>query len=292
MSEAARTLQRLLGGAPVGLVGLGLIGGSIGLDLKALGVPTRAWVRREAMARRARERGLVDQVCCEPGVLKSCGLVLLCLPMDQLVSPSPALLEALPPQAVISDVGSVKGAIAAAWRLLDHRFVPGHPMAGSTAAGVEAGQAGMFAGRPWVLTPYGNSDVAAPTLVEALALALGAKPLRCEAAAHDRAVALISHLPVLVSAALLHTASGEQDPVIAALAHRLASSGFADTSRVGGGNPVLGVQMATHNRKAVLQGLAAYRSSLEQLEAAVREADWPGLQRELACSAAARPHFL
>ena len=112
------------------------------------------------------------------------------------------------------------------------------------------------------------------------------------AAQHDQAVALISHMPVLVSAALLRAAGDERDPEIRALAQALASSGFADTSRVGGGNPDLGVAMASSNREAVLKALAAYRWSLEQLEDAVIKTNWDQLHKELTRTQHLRPGFL
>lgn len=284
---------------PVGIVGMGLIGGSLGLDLIALGAEVRALVHREATASRARERGLATTVSTDPAVLAGCGLVLLALPLDQLLDPPPSLLAALPPEAVITDVGSVKGPVLTAWRRsLDGsagRFVASHPMAGTARAGVEAGQAGLFSGRPWVATPGQDTEPAALEAVRQLAEALGARWLVCEAADHDRAVALISHLPVLVSAALLQTAdqaSAQAAVGLPQLVRALASSGFADTTRVGGGNPELGLWMARWNRQALLEGLRDYRRVLEQLEQLVEEQDWPELQRNLADCQRLRPEFL
>lgn len=284
---------------PVGIVGMGLIGGSLALDLIALGAEVRALVHREATASRARERGLATTVSTDPAVLAGCGLVLLALPLDQLLDPPPSLLAALPPEAVITDVGSVKGPVLAAWRRsLDGsagRFVASHPMAGTARAGVEAGQAGLFSGRPWVATPGQDTEPAALEAVRQLAEALGARWLVCEAADHDRAVALISHLPVLVSAALLQTAdqaSAQAAVGLPQLVRALASSGFADTTRVGGGNPELGLWMARWNRQALLEGLRDYRRVLEQLEQLVEEQDWPELQRNLADCQRLRPEFL
>ena len=129
-------------------------------------------------------------------------------------------------------------------------------------------------------------------MVEDLARRLGSRWFTAGAAQHDQAVALISHMPVLVSAALLRAAGDERDPEIRALAQALASSGFADTSRVGGGNPDLGVAMASSNREAVLKALAAYRWSLEQLEDAVIKTNWDQLHKELTRTQHLRPGFL
>jgi len=282
---------------PVGIVGLGLIGGSLGLDLQQLGVEVRAQVHREATAERARQRGLATQVSTDPAVLAGCGLVVLALPLDRLLEPPAELLAALPPQAVITDVGSVKAPVLACWSPLVQRFVASHPMAGTAQAGVEAGQLGLFRDRPWVATPDAATDPEALELVQGLAQAVSAQWLTCAAAAHDRSVALISHLPVLVSAALLQAADRSSadpsaDGELASLVRLLASSGFASTTRVGGGNPELGTLMARCNQEALLAALGHYRSALDQLEACVRESDWQGLQQTLQRCQRLRPEFL
>jgi len=285
------------GEQPVGIVGLGLIGGSLGLDLRAQGLEVRALVHREATAERARERGLADAVATDPAVLKGCGLIVLALPLDRLLGPDPALRAALPAEAVVTDVGSVKQPVLERWGHWHPRFVASHPMAGTAQAGVEAGLEGLFTGRPWVATPASAplpaTDPAALDLVQQLAQAVGAHWLTCDAAAHDQAVALISHMPVLVSAALLQAADrGGAEAGAQELVRQLASSGFADTSRIGGGNPELGTLMAVSNRAAVLQGLAQYRRQLEALETLVQRENWTALHVELSRCQALRPEFL
>ncbi len=285
------------GEQPVGIVGLGLIGGSLALDLRAQGLEVRALVHREATAERARERGLADAVATDPAVLKGCGLIVLALPLDRLLGPDPALRAALPAEAVVTDVGSVKQPVLERWGHWHPRFVASHPMAGTAQAGVEAGLEGLFTGRPWVATPANAplpaTDPAALDLVQQLAQAVGARWLTCDAAAHDQAVALISHMPVLVSAALLQAADrGGAEAGAQELVRQLASSGFADTSRIGGGNPELGTLMAVSNRAAVLQGLAQYRRQLEALETLVQRENWTALQAELSRCQALRPEFL
>lgn len=276
----------------VGIVGLGLIGGSLGLDLRALGWTVQGLVHRPSTAERAIERGLVDAVSTDPACLGSCDLVILALPIPALLSPDSALVEAIPRTAVVTDVGSVKQPVLEVWGELHPRFVASHPMAGTASAGVEAGQPGLFRGRPWIATPSLSSDAAAVEQVRHLAQELGSQWFTASADQHDQAVALISHMPVLVSAALLRTAGDERDPEIRQLAEALASSGFADTTRIGGGNPALGVAMASSNTAAVRKALAAYRWSLEQLEDAVLRGNWQQLHRELRRTQELRPGYL
>jgi arogenate dehydrogenase (NADP+) len=282
---------------PIGLVGLGLIGGSLGLDLQRSGLEVRALVHRPASAERARQRGLAQVVDTDAAVLAGCRLVVLALPLDRLLDPPPALLDALPQEAVVTDVGSVKAPVLERWRGLHPRFVASHPMAGSAEAGVEAGRPGLFRDRPWVATPEAGGDAAALAAVRALAEAVGARWLTCDAAAHDQAVALISHLPVLVSAALLlaadeGAAAGPPEWALPGLARALASSGFADSTRVGGGNPELGVLMARCNREALAEALAGYRRCLDGLERRLQAEDWQGLEAELSRCRQLRPGFL
>jgi len=275
----------------VGIVGLGLIGGSLGLDLRDLGWSVQGLVHRTATAERALERGLVDAVSTDPACLSSCDLVILSLPIPALLAPESTLLEAIPESAVVTDVGSVKQPVLEVWRSLHPRFVASHPMAGTASAGVEAGQTGLFRGRPWIATPEAGTDPTAVEVVRTLAHDLGSQWHTASAEQHDQAVALISHMPVLVSAALLRTAGDERDPEIRQLAQSLASSGFADSTRIGGGNPDLGVAMASSNSAAVLKALAAYRWSLEQLEDAVLRNNWQQLHRELQRTQSLRPDY-
>ena len=132
----------------MGIVGLGLIGGSLGLDLRAQGLEVCALVHRSSTAERARERGLADRIETDPAVLRDCGLIVLALPLDRLLEPEPALRDALPATAVITDVGSVKQPVLERWRPWHPRFVASHPMAGTAQAGVEAGITGLFQDSP------------------------------------------------------------------------------------------------------------------------------------------------
>ena len=285
----ARSLADFLAGQAIGVVGLGLIGGSLGLDLRQRGHRVVGVAHRQSTVERALQRGLVDEASSDLSCLNGCGLVLLALPLNQLVEPNAALLKALPPQALVLDAGSVKQPVLAAWQHQVPRFVGCHPMAGTAEAGVEAGVAGLFQGRPWVITPNGQESPADLEMARALGRELGSTVLECDPADHDRAVAFISHMPVLVSAALLQSAAAAEPQ---GLLQALASSGFADTTRIGGGNPELGSLMARCNREAVQQALAAYGKALQRLAEQVESEDWTALQQALASAQAARPTFL
>ena len=112
------------------------------------------------------------------------------------------------------------------------------------------------------------------------------------AEAHDRAVAWISHLPVITSASLIAACLSEADPDVLKLAQDLASSGFRDTSRVGGGNPELGLMMAQHNRAEVLRSLVAYREQLDRMIHEISHENWVDFEETLRQTQAARPKFV
>ncbi len=277
----------------IGIVGLGLIGGSLGLDLQKLGYKVCGLVNRHETLERAKERGLAQLIDTDPQILSNCSIVILALPLSQIINPSKALISCLNPNSVITDVGSVKASVLNAWEKLHPRFVASHPMAVTSEAGIEAGQRGLFKNRPWIATPTKNTDCEALEIVRKLAVSLGSKWITASANQHDRAVALISHLPLLISANLLTTAGGgnvEQSDV--ELARLLSSSGFADTTRVGGGNPKLGVDITSNNSEQILDVLNSYQASLKDLERIIRLGHWEELQEKLKNAQAIRRGFL
>ncbi|WP_320676070.1 prephenate/arogenate dehydrogenase [Prochlorococcus sp. MIT 1300] len=276
----------------VGIVGLGLIGGSIGLDLQANGWLVKGLTHRASTAEKAKSRKLATVISTDPKVLSDCSLVILAQPLATLLKPEDALIQALPPEGVITDVGSVKVPVLKVWRDLHPNFVASHPMAGTNNAGVEAGQKGLFKGRPWVTTPEKSTNQESLEVVCQLANSLGSEWIITKAEKHDQAAALISHLPVLVSAALLRTLEEVADAEVRELAERLASSGFADTTRVGGGNPVLGTSMAMNNTKAILEYLNEYKFNLRAIEEEISKEQWGVLENELKQTQRSRKSFL
>tara|TARA_Y100001968_G_C19405118_1_gene743234 strand:- start:855 stop:1721 length:867 start_codon:yes stop_codon:yes gene_type:complete len=276
----------------VGIVGLGLIGGSLGLALQQIGFQVYGLTHRRVTATRAKERKLVNVVSTDPKILKSCDIVIIASPLEHILNPDINLINSLPTEAVITDVGSVKEPILKIWEKLHPYFVPSHPMAGNINTGVEAGTKDLFTGKPWVATPNKNTNQNALEVIQNLAMSLGCKWITADANTHDQAVALISHLPVLISAALLKTASTAQDQAILNLSKSLASSGFADTTRVGGGNPELGISMVKHNYSAILESLNSYQESLNQLQELIKSKRWEHIHNELVKTNLSRPKFL
>ena len=276
----------------IGIVGLGLIGGSLGLDLQKLGYTVYGITHREKTAKKARERKLAQIVSTDPNILKNCSIIYLALPLEQLLNPSEILIHSIPNNAVVTDVGSIKLPILNTWNKLHPRFIASHPMTGTEEFGVNAGQHNLFKNKPWIVTPDKDTDQKALEIIRQISLSLGSKWISAEAQIHDEAVGMISHLPVLISAALLNTLSADIKPSLYLLAKSIASSGFTDTSRVGGGNPELGVSMAKFNKENLMKNLLSYRHSLDLFEKYLLEENWDEIERILISTQKGRQKFI
>ena len=268
------------------MLGLGLIGGSV---VRALRDPLRgaaseawsiaAWTPQGRGPAAALADGLIDLAAPSPeAAIEGADLVVLAGPapdcLAQLDELAGAWRAVLTPDAVITDVASTKEAIVLRAMALGLRFVGGHPMAGRETSGFGASSADLFVDRPWVVVP--TSDAAALERVERLAVACGARPVRLGAAAHDRAVAGISHLPLIVAAALVAAVAGDGSgpespdwPTAAGL----AASGWRDTTRLARGDITMGAGIIATNGPAIAERV---RELVAALEAWLVELERPG----------------
>jgi prephenate dehydrogenase len=284
----------------VAFLGLGLVGGSIARALhddRAGGWSLAAWTPRGVGPRAASAAGVLDLAA---GTLEAAvdgaDLVVLGAPpteclalLEELAGPVAPFLA---PDAVITDVASTKGAIVHQATTLGLRFVGGHPMAGLEATGFGAADGALFRDRPWVVVP-GRADDAAIERVEALARACGANPFRLDARAHDSYVAAISHMPLVVSAALVEAVAGtgiEPRPDWA-WAEALAAGGWASMTRLARGDATMGAGIAATNARAVAARLRDVRAALDGW-LALLEAEDPDEPALHARFAAARARLL
>ena len=272
----------------IGLLGLGLIGGSVVRALRAS--PTSepsgtwsvaAWTPTGRGPLAALEEGVIDRVAASPeeaidgaDLIVLAGPALDCLAqLDELAGP---WRPALTPDAVVTDVCSTKEAIVLRATALGLRFVGGHPMAGSDASGYEASRADLFVDRPWVVVP--TADAGAVERVERLARACRARPLRLGAAEHDRAVAGISHLPLVVAAALVEAVAGDGSggpPADWPTAAKLAASGWRDTTRLARGDATMGASIVATNAPALAARVRDLMAALEGWLAELERAGGP-----------------
>ena len=240
------------------VVGAGLLGTSIGLGLSKLGLDVIVEDSSPANEKLAIDYGAGR--AAKPG--DSPALIVVCVPPDVTGRVVAAELKAFP-DAVVTDVASVKTSIAAdlAGRDADvARYVGSHPMAGRERGGAMSGRADLFLSRPWVISPSAANDGASGQLVETLALDLGAAPVRVPAEDHDRAVALVSHVPQLISS-LLAARLVEAEPADVAL----AGQGLRDTTRIAASDPKLWLQILGVNADQVVKVLKDFAIDVNAL---------------------------
>ncbi|CAM4042591.1 prephenate dehydrogenase [Deinococcus frigens] len=251
------------------VAGVGLIGGSVAMGLRqrflarrVIGLDASIDVLREAEA-----LGLVDEVRSGAGEwLREADLVILAAPMRALIPLANELAPFLNPAALVTDVGSVKGAIAAEMeRLRVRNFVAGHPMAGSERGGVTHANAALLENAVWVLTPTDQTPLTALSRARTLVEGLGAAPVVMPPDAHDALVATVSHLPYLASLALTHMVARDERLSL------LAAGGFRDLTRVASGDPRMSRDMVVENKAALREALRRFRYQLDRLEADLEE---------------------
>ncbi len=248
----------------VGVVGLGLIGGSIGLALRD---PSRRVIGHDPndkAARTARDRMCVDRLAPLDEVAQT-DLVFIAVPPDVTVEVVQRTMALAGETTVVTDCGSVKNEVAAwAQKAKAERFVPGHPMAGHEKGGAEYASAWMFRGARWIVTPVRATATASTRLVEATVKSIGAIPVRLDAATHDRHVATVSHLPHVLAAALVNLGEGLED---------VAGGSWRDMTRVGGVDPELWTQIMVRNRVELAKVLRDYEGNLSAMREALENDD-------------------
>ena len=274
----------------VALLGLGLIGGSIARALHADAGrwSVAAWTPNGMSPRTAHNAGIIDRAARTPAdAVDGADLIVIAAPpldcLDLLRDIAGPLRPTLAPDAVITDVASTKATIDALARDLGLRFVGGHPMAGREASGFAASDARLFTGRPWVVVPPPDADEAAIARVEHLATTCGARTMRLSAAEHDRAVAAISHLPLVLSAALVEAVAGSPGDPRAdwALASGLASGGWESMTRLARGDVEMGTGIAATNAGEIAARLRDVREVMDAWIAALDRPDTDGIRDRL-----------
>lgn len=254
----------------VAIVGMGQIGGSLGMALlrrrltrRVIGIDRDAAVLKRSKARRACTTASRDL-----RAISSADLVVLATPVRSIVAMAPALQRALKPGALVTDVGSTKSEVLRAFRRVPG-FVGGHPMCGTERGGIEAADPKLFEGATWVLVP---ADHAVLPEIARLVRALGASPLVLDADDHDRAVALVSHLPYALALALAASAKK-------GLPARLAAGSFRSATRVAAQPAAMSLDILLSNRFHVARAAETMAASLRALGKALRKGDAVAVKR-------------
>ena len=274
----------------IAIIGLGLIGGSLGLALKGAGQgPIAGCALHPRTLALAQERGAIDLARESPeAAVEGAGLVILAAPIRALPRLMARIAPHLLPGAVVTDTASTKARVMAwASAHLPGPFVGGHPMAGKEAWGIEAASADLFQGAPYILVPAKGTPEGALEKLVSLAQSVGARPLVMEdPEEHDRLVGGISHLPLFLSIALSLTASRHPEwPRLA----QLASGGFRDATRLASGNPEMGRDIFLTNKRWALYWLDRFLEQVEELRVHLEQ---DSLEEALAQAREARERWL
>jgi len=276
----------------IGIVGLGLIGGSLGLKLQSLNHTIFGIANNELNEKKAKEKKLANFVSCDLSLLKKCELIILALPIKDLIIPSQRLVASIPQETIVTDVGSIKEPIVNTWENLHPLFIGSHPMAGTEKKGVDSGFEGLFKNAKWIITPTKNSDSNAVRTISELIKSMDCEICKASPKEHDEAVSIISHLPIFLASTLIETAYTKNNQTLLDLTQKLAATGFADTSRVGGGNEKLGLDLAMNNQINVLNALNIFKNKLNTLESLIKEKNWELLSKKLAEAKEIRKNFI
>ena len=256
------------------IVGVGLLGGSIGLAVKRrrLAREVAGFVRRPASLKDCEKAGAVDYATTDLlAAVSNADLIILCTPLSQMRPRVEEMLPTLKRGALVTDVGSVKSGVVRELELLvsraGARFVGSHPMAGAEKTGVLAARADLFVNAVCIVTPSILSDAAAVRELESFWKLLGAQTLRLAPEQHDVFVSRSSHLPHLVAATL---ASYVLDPKHPKLQPSLCANGFGDTTRIASGSPEMWRDIVLANRKNLRVALDDFVRELQKVQALLR----------------------
>jgi prephenate dehydrogenase len=253
------------------LVGTGLIGSSVGLAAKrAREVHVTGWDPDPASLDGAAERGAVDRRAASvEEAVADAELAVVAAPVAQLAAQVDEVLRVSPDGCTVTDVGSTKGWIATVERA--PRFVGGHPVAGSEAHGPAHARAELFDGATWFLTPVAQTDPARHRLVHGFITDVGATPVAIDADAHDRLVALTSHVPHVLANVVANQTGASRVEGHEPLQH--AGGSLRDMTRIAGANPRIWVDILLDNTAHVRHELAEHRRRIEQVEQALAQGD-------------------
>jgi len=247
----------------LGIVGVGLLGGSLGLALKsrAPGVRIVGIGRSAERLAEALRRGAIDEYALGAAVIDPpLDALVICTPVRLVPAALRTALPSLAPRALVTDVGSTKAGLVRQCEELaagDVWFIGSHPIAGSHKTGVQAAKANLFHNKVCVVTETGRSHPPALEAISGLWRFLGMKVLRMDPGEHDRFLAFSSHLPHIAAAALCHAAKEKGKAI-----ETLLGKGFHDTTRVAGGDPGLWLDICMENRESLRDALAVFKREI------------------------------
>jgi prephenate dehydrogenase len=277
------------------IIGVGLLGGSIGLAVKRrrLAHEVAGFVRRRASLRDCEKAGATDYATTDlPAAVSNADLIILCTPLSQMRPRVIGMLPALKRGAIVTDVGSVKAGVVRELESLVQKagahFVGSHPMAGAEKTGVRAARADLFTNAVCVLTPTKRTAPAAIRKVEEFWKSLGARTLRLAPEQHDALVSRSSHLPHIAAAALVNLVLAPARPEFQSA---LCANGFRDTTRIAAGSPEMWRDIALANRKNLSRSVDAFICELQKFQRVLRRSDAKAISKYFETAKARRDNW-
>jgi cyclohexadieny/prephenate dehydrogenase len=267
----------------VAFIGIGLIGSSLARVIRRDGLAREivACARRAETLDQVRDLKIADRVTTDPAeAVRNADLVVIATPLSAYAEIAAKIAPALKPGAIVTDVGSVKG--AAIRDLLPAlpahiHFIPGHPVAGTEHSGPESGFAELFEGRWCILTPLPGADAGAVEKLTTLWRATGSKVVTMDPEHHDKVLAIVSHLPHLIAYTIVDTATNLETDLQSEVIE-FSASGFRDFTRIAASDPVMWRDVFLANREAVLEMLQRFTEDLTALQRAIRRGEGDKLQ--------------
>lgn len=277
------------------IVGVGLLGGSVGLAVRQrrLAGEVAGFVRRTASLKDCEKAGAVNYATTDLlAAVSKADLVILCTPLAQMRSIAEQFLPALKRGAIVTDVGSVKADVVRELESLVNKtgahFVGSHPMAGGEKMGVQAARADLYANAICVVTPTRKSSAGAVRKLEQFWKALGARTVRMDAARHDLLVSRTSHLPHVVAANLASFVLAPKQP---AGQHGLCATGFRDTTRIASGSPEMWRDISLANRKNLARSVDVFVTELKKFQTALKRGDATAVEAFFSTAKERRDHW-
>ena len=266
----------------VAILGIGLIGSSIAHAIRAkkLAEHVTGYAKTEATRAKALELGLVDAVFSSAvEAVSGADLIILCSPVGSYADLAREIAPGLMDGAILTDVGSVKGAVVR--DVLPHvpagvHFIPGHPIAGTEQSGPESGFAELFVNRWCILTPLADADPAAVERLSAFWRACGSNVEVMTPEHHDLVLAITSHLPHLIAYNIVSTAA-DLEEVTSSEVIKYSAGGFRDFTRIAASDPTMWRDVFLNNKDAVLEMLGRFSEDLSALQRAIRWGDGEAL---------------
>lgn len=256
--------------AEVAIVGLGLIGGSIGLGLQDFGYPVGGYDANPHVMEMAIERGAINGIFENLADVAEAEVIFLCTPPEAVIPVLTELAPIIRPETILTDCSSVKAELIKVihrdFPALIPNFVGGHPMSGKHIGGIANASWDLFERSAWVLTPGESTDRHAFSKVNQLVCGLGAKVFLMTPEEHDKHVALLSHIPHILAAQLIQSAQGLAYPQVAA-------GSWRDLTRVAGSSPELWTEIVMNNRQAIADALRMLADEMQGFAQLVEDGD-------------------